>query len=459
MISSLLSRLLASRPAYEAVEDDESLADTEGQDVRDIPDSDDPPRNPFSWRIYAVFLLLGVTMLWAWNMFLAAEPYFRHRFQSSPWAAEHYEPSVLSVSTVTNLLCVLALAKLQKNASYPIRIALSLLVLAVVFLFLAFSTVFFRAISVGLYYIFVMTMVLGASFATGMNQNGVFAYVAGFGRPEYTQAIMVGQGIAGVLPSIVQIISNLPVPKTDGTDDSNGYTKSALGYFLVAVFISVLAFLAFVNLMNHTAGSEWFQRELRTESTHQPSFDGPNKSISLWKLFLQLKWLALAVFTCFAVTMVFPVFTAQIQSSHDPVTRSRLFDSEVFVPLAFLLWNLGDLLGRLSPLVPLFANSTKHPRALLIFALLRLLFIPLYMSCNVRGLGGSSIFANNDFLYLFIVQLGFGLTNGFLGSVCMMGAGQYVTVDEREAAGGFMTMMLVAGLATGSLLSFFVSSA
>jgi equilibrative nucleoside transporter 1/2/3 len=428
-------------------------------------------RVPFAWD-YDVVGLVGFLLLFtlapsvlttARNMFLAAEPYFRRRFRNNPWAAEHYEPSVLSVSTVTNLLCVLALAKLQKNASYPIRIAFSLLVLTVVFVLLAISTIFFRGVSVGLYYMFVMTMVLGASFATGMNQNGVFAYVSGFGRPEYTQAIMVGQGVAGVLPSIVQIISNLPVPKVDEIDGDNGYANSALGYFLVAVFITVLSFMAFFNLMNRTAGLSWLKRELQQGadqlSAVGPESSGPHKTVSLWKLFLRLKWLALAVYMSFAVTMVFPVFTAQIQSAHDPATRSRLFDQEVFVPLGFLFWNLGDLAGRLFPLVPFFANSIKSPRALFLFSVLRLAFIPLYLSCNIRGHGGSLPFAHSDFLYLFIVQLGFGVTNGFLGSVCMMGAGQYVTVDEREAAGGFMSMMLVAGLATGSLLSFTISNA
>lgn len=45
-------------------------------------------------------------------------------------------------------------------------------------------------------------MVFFASLATGLCQNGVFAYVAGFGRGEYTQSIMTGQAIAGVLPCI-----------------------------------------------------------------------------------------------------------------------------------------------------------------------------------------------------------------------------------------------------------------
>lgn len=64
---------------------------------------------------------------------------------------------------------------------------------------------------------------------------------------------------------------------------------------------------------------------------------------------------------------------------------------------------------------------------------------------------------NSDFFYLFIVQLLFGATNGFLGTMCMMGAVEYVDVAEREATGAFMTLMLVAGLTAGSLLSFLVA--
>jgi solute carrier family 29 (equilibrative nucleoside transporter), member 1/2/3 len=413
-------------------------------------------------------------------MFLAAAPYFHRRFQENQWAVEHYESSILSVSTITNLLCVLVLAKLQQNASYPLRIASSLVILTVVFSFLALSTVLFRALPVGIHFVFVMTMVLGASFATGMNQNGVFAFVSGFGRPEYTQAIMVGQGVSGVLPCIVQIMTNLSVSRHHGGHDDEedhhgrgdgGYYKSALAYFSVAVLITIIALLAFVWLMNRTAGSRWFMKEIQASrraytipataaATEAQAPSVLDKSVGLWQLFLRLKWLALAVYASFTVTMVYPVFTSKITSVHNQdsvsmATRSRLFEPEVFIPLAFLFWNLGDLVGRLSPIVPSLARSAKYPRALFAFSLCRILFVPLYLACNIRGAGEAAI--NSDFVYLFIIQLGFGLTNGFLGSVCMMGAGQYVTADEREAAGGFMSMMLVAGLATGSLLSFVFS--
>ena len=76
--------------------------------------------------------------------------------------------------------------------------------------------------------------------------------------------------------------------------------------------------------------------------------------------------------------------------------------------------------------------------------------------CNIRGKGA---IVESDFFYLVVVQMLFGLSNGYLGSTCMIGAGQWVEPDEREAAGGFMGLCLVAGLAFGSLASFFAAGA
>jgi len=52
------------------------------------------------------------------------------------------------------------------------------------------------------------------------------------------------------------------------------------------------------------------------------------------------------------------------------------------------------------------------------------------------------------------VQFLFGLSNGYLGSSCMMGVEEWVEEEEREAAGGFMGLWLVGGLTVGSLGSF-----
>ncbi|KAJ6046889.1 hypothetical protein N7444_008143 [Penicillium canescens] len=401
-------------------------------------------------------------MLWAWNMFLAATPYFYTRFQSDDWTRLHYQPSILSVSTVTNLGIAYILAKLQKNASYPWRITLSLLINCAVFAVLAFSAIVFNDVSARAYFGFLMVMVFGASLATGINQNGVFAYVSGFGRDEYTQAIMSGQGVAGVLPCIIQIFSVLAVPSDeDSVDRDPGQvqdpsmpqttsSRSAFVYFITSTGISVIALLAFLYLLRNQPQSR--QKVAGADDESIADEHEHSRTVSLWTLFTKLRFLAFAVFMCFLVSMVFPVYTAEIQSVNDPAS-SRIYDPSVFVPLAFLLWNLGDLVGRMGVAIP-GVSLGKYPQVAAIVAIARVMFIPIYQLCNINGKGAV---VKSDIFYL-AVQFLFGATNGYLGTSCMMGASHWVVADERPAAGGFMSMVLVGGLAAGSILSFSVAS-
>lgn len=145
-------------------------------------------------------------------MFLAAAPYFQYRFRANPWLLSHFQSAIMSSSTITNLVCMVILTRLQVKASYPRRIVVSLLINMVCFTLLALSTVGLKTVAPESYFAFLLLMVFGASLATGMSQNGIFAYVAGFGGArEYTQGIMTGQAVAGVLPCVVRKISTPPV--------------------------------------------------------------------------------------------------------------------------------------------------------------------------------------------------------------------------------------------------------
>ncbi|EAT78899.2 hypothetical protein HBI56_174280 [Parastagonospora nodorum] len=422
----------------------------------------EPPEEPegqrFSWTDYSVFLLLGVAMLWAWNMFLAAAPYFDRRFESSPDLKRNFQSGILSVSTVGNLGSMIVLTKLQAHANYPKRITASLALNALVFTLLALSTKMFLSISAAAYFAFLMLMVLSASLATGLCQNGVFAFVAGFGREEYTQGIMAGQGIAGVLPAVTQIISVLSVPEKKkqlhGAPQES--STSAFSYFLTATAVCVLTIVAFFYLLSRVSSKQRLQQTHLEESTDlSASTQSLRKSIPLRRLFGKLFWLAGAVFTTFAVTMFFPVFTSKITSVRDPATAPRIFRPAAYIPLGFFFWNLGDLIGRTGPALPAL-RLTHRPRLLFFLAIARLAFIPLYFLCNIGGKGAS---ITSDFFYLFVIQLFFGLTNGYLGSSCMMGFAEYVEHEELEAAGSFMSLSLVGGLAAGSFLSFAAAQA
>jgi equilibrative nucleoside transporter 1/2/3 len=374
-----------------------------------------------------------------------------------------------------NLSSMIALSKLQKNASYPRRIILSLLIYMVCFVLLSISTLFHTSAAV--YFGFLMAVILFASLSTGFIQNGLFAYVTGFGRPEYTQAIMSGQAIAGVLPPLTQIVAVLAVPGKDTElkgphggmpSDPSDNPWAAFAYFSAATTVSIISLLAFLYLLRRRSSlsaSESMYGAAKTNAIgtsegsavdgHLPVesgeyYDRPlaeraKESIPLTTLFRKLPFLSVAVFLCFGLTMVFPAFTVSIQSVN-------AMPGAIFIPGAFLIWNLGDLLGRLITLYPTL-NLTHYPFALFCFAMSRLIFIPLYMLCNI---GGKGAVVKSDVFYLVVVQLLFGLTNGYIGSNCMIAIPEWVKEEEREAAGGYMGLCLVAGLTAGSLLSFVV---
>jgi len=389
-------------------------------------------------------------------MFLAAAPYFQTRFQDNENILAHFQSAIISVGCVTNLSSMLILAQLQSKASYPKRILSSLGINIIVFSLLSVSTSYFRMVSSTGYLVFTLIMVFSTSIATGLCQNGAFAFASSFGRPEYIQAIMTGQAVAGVLPSVAQILSVLAVPAPDhwanATEEdaamNHENTTSAFIYFLTATTISVICLFAVIPLIrkhNRILESQMMTSITSIEEAEQAK----RKVVSMWTLYKKLHFLAASVFLCFTVTMFFPVFTQKIVSVLPEDRAPRLFRSAAFIPLGFLVWNLGDLMGRLVTLLPF---SMRHrPVVLFILAILRIGFLPLYLLCNIQGHGAK---INSDAFYLFVVQFGFGGTNGWLSSRCMMGAGEYVEDGEREAAGGFMAVNLVAGLTAGSLLSF-----
>ena len=389
----------------------------------------------------------------------------------------------------------------------------------------------------------------------------------------YMQGIMVGQAVAGVLPPLVEIASVLgvaggesetairlkrwitPSEQAKAEEDEKTSSKSAFTYFLTATVVSAVTLLAFFYLLVYRRPRSHLHADKlapkRTESQTpplsqdfyddgdrsnlansdssssmleppmvKPSKTGATSTLPLRTLLRHLALPAIAVFLTFAVSMVMPVFTAEITSTHLP-PRPPLLQDAAFIPFALLIWNSGDLAGRILPLWKPLESLAWRPGWLVVGAVARLVFIPAYGWSNVGGrmgnVAGTSAAAENgaskfvlpDLVYLLVVQFLFGLSNGYLGACCMMGAPdllvrsldrvkrKYTAVPEgmdsshdggdasdgvnvttsqtppqkieepyeegeaaqqqhREAAGAFMGLCLVAGLATGSFCSFLV---
>lgn len=309
------------------------------------------------------------------------------------------------------------------------------------------------------YLVFTLIMVFLTSTATGLCQNGAFAFAAGFSRPEYINAILTGNAVAGVLPSVAQIISVLAVPAPNAwataaekdVVQTQENTTSAFAYFLTATVVSAVTIIAFVPLVrkhNRLLEAQMMNSVTSVEEAEQAA----RKVVSMWALWKKTHWLAASLFLCFAVTMFFPVMTQKVVSVIPEDEAPRFLQASAFIPFGVLVWNVGDLAGRLITLTPF--RMRQHPIILFVISILRVVFIPMYLLCNIQGHGA---IINSDVFYLFVLQFGYGATNGWLGSSCMMQANDYVEEREREAAGGFLVLMLVAGLTTGSLLSFSAS--
>lgn len=392
-------------------------------------------------------------------MYLAAAPYFQARFADNKIILARFQPAITSICCVTNLICIFVLTQMQSRANYPRRIISGLSLLFIAFGLLSISTVSFRQASPKAYFVFLSVIVFSTSIGTGLFQNGTFSFASSFGRPEYIQAIMTGQGVAGILPAMAQIISVLSVPESQRsvtasekvTADAKENTTAAFTYFVTALILCVFTLLVFTYLLRKQ--NRVLQLQMINSFTSFQDVEITNRQVvSIWTLYKKLHFYAASVFLCLALSMFYPVFTERIVSVIPEYEAPRLLHSATFIPLGFLSWNIGDLLGRLMTLGPL-SRINFNPAVMLIFALLRGAFLPLYYLCNI---GGHGAVINSDAFYLIFVSGGFGLTNGILSSMCLLGANKMVDIGEREATSGFMIVNLMAGLMTGSLLSFIV---
>ncbi|GAC93347.1 hypothetical protein PHSY_000912 [Pseudozyma hubeiensis SY62] len=233
-----------------------------------------------------------------------------------------------------------------------------------------------------------------------------------------------------------------------------------------------------IRSISHPSYSSWLKKV--------PGFYGlaPSTRESLLRISLvqsKVKWDCAAVAYIFVITLsIFPALTSSVQSVYTGASKfgSRSVDltsPQLFVPFHFFLFNLSDLLGRSLPsLVP--KALIRKARVLVSLSLLRSLFVPLFMACNVVStsqrtgpvsrvntgtpdgwLGGLMQSSDAPFFGLMLLL---GFSNGLV-STCIMisGPSRSKLVNSKGASEGplaatLLSFWLCVGLAIGSGLSF-----
>ena len=136
----------------------------------------------------------------------------------------------------------------------------------------------------------------------------------------------------------------------------------------------------------------------------------------------------------------------------------------LFTAIHFLVFSIGDLVGRCSGSFPRLAVWSG--KKILAMSLLRTLFIPLILLCNVERPATTPVpsIIHSDILFM-IIMLTIGYTNGYVVALAVFAAsslehnprlkGRREDVDVAATLAG---SFIILGLALGSLSSFGVQA-
>uniref|UniRef100_A0A3Q4I4W3 Solute carrier family 29 member 1b n=1 Tax=Neolamprologus brichardi TaxID=32507 RepID=A0A3Q4I4W3_NEOBR len=289
--------------------------------------------------------------------------------------------------------------------------------------------------------------------AFGAVLQGSLFGMAGLLPASYTTPIMSGQGLAGTFAAFAMICA---------IASGSELQDAAFGYFITACVVISLSILSYILLpklvrcpfipsprpeiqnIDHCSTSPSHSRQLSASLRNQISQTLVHPQLAPFKIWI----LALSVCFTFTVTIgTFPAVTAD--------TKSTLSDGDqYFIPVScFLLFNLCDWGGR--SLTAILMWPGKDSVILPASIGCRLVFIPLFMLCNVHPRAHLPVVFHHDCFFILFMIL-FAFSNGYLASLCMCYGPKNVLPHEAETAGAIMAFFLSLGLALGAALSFLI---
>uniref|UniRef100_A0A673CC95 Equilibrative nucleoside transporter 1-like n=1 Tax=Sphaeramia orbicularis TaxID=375764 RepID=A0A673CC95_9TELE len=395
------------------------------------------PRDKYN-AVWIIFFILGLGTLLPWNFFMTATLYFTSRLKDpvddsfnqtvngtdgdTRNALESKFNNVMTLCAMVPLLIFTCLNSfIHQRVPQKLRISGSLTVILVVFLLTAVLVKVDMA-PLPLFSITMIKIICINSFGAIL-QGSLFG-LAGILPASYTTPIMSGQGLAGTFAAFSMICA---------LASGSALQDSAFGYFITACVVILLAIMSYLVLPR----MEFFQYYMESNSS-RPAVDEENKMDLLKKV-------------CFIFTITigtFPAVTVEVRST---VADGGAWDF-YFIPVScFLLFNVMDWAGRSLTAVCMWPG--KDSIWLPVLVGLRIIFIPLFVLCNVQPRKYLPVLFAHDAWYI-IFMIFFSFSNGYLASLCMCFGPKKVPPHEAETAGAIMAFFLSLGLALGAAVSF-----
>jgi len=424
------------------------------------------PQDKFKF-IYVIFFWLGIGTLLPWNMFITVNAYWDEKLRNvtassnGTITSEETEdltklwPGYLSVaSMVPNVLFLILNGVFGHRLKTQPRLLISLTFVILLFIFTSVMVQIDTDLWQSTFMYVTLASVVFINIFAAIFQGGILG-VAGKFPPAYMGAVFSGQAVGGIFASVSNVIF-LAIGATP--------TQAAFFCFILSVIFLATAMVAYV----FATRSEFYKFYLGEND--QPAAAGgddhklldgasdkPRIPVKVNPLTVMLDiWpYGLAVLMCFLVTLgCFPALTVRVVSTVGEGPWANKF----FIPVScFVLFNVGDYLGRQAAGWVQWPKPGKRESVLtLAMSLLRIGFLPLFLLCNLSP-GQRSLVPvvfESDTAYI-LIMAAFSVSNGYVGSICMMSAPQTVREAEAQTAASLMVALLGIGLGTGAFLSNF----
>ncbi|KYQ93369.1 equilibrative nucleoside transporter (ENT) family protein [Tieghemostelium lacteum] len=380
---------------------------------------------------WGCFCLLGVGLLFPFNCYIAASDYFGSLYPTVPYdffislAYNYFQWVLLFVS-----------AYVMPKFSFKSRITIFILAGAAILFFIPFIHMIFSANNT-----VSMAISLICTFFSGCLASLLFGSVLGLVAlfpGEYTGAVMSGNGVAGVIASLLRIIT-----KVSYSDSPSALKSSSFLYFFLGGGLLVICFLCFIVLLQLPITKYYLASYEASKFQSKDSINGSadKKKVSIKELMKKIWREALVVFTIFFTTLsLFPGITSLVQNTGD-----NKMSQDWFQILFVLFFMIGDVTGRTIPKWFIIFKPTN----LWIPTFLRLLFFPLFALC-VKPL----VFRSDAWYFIFMFI--FALSNGYCGTLAMMFGPSKADEHEKEITGIVMSFCLNFGIWISTHFAFLV---
>ncbi|OAD02518.1 hypothetical protein MUCCIDRAFT_111907 [Mucor lusitanicus CBS 277.49] len=449
-------------PANDDTQHESLLAPEEQDDVSEPQQTN----QQFPLIVYWIYFTYGIAMLLPWNVFITASDYFSTRFAGSPYqdSFQNYFSAYFNCSNLVSL-AVLLWTTLKIDVVVPLSVNL------LIFSFFALSSLTDAEESAAVSYFWttIACMVI-TGLTTSMIQLTVFAEASQF-LPKYMQAVMRYEGhvypqveteskmlllgIAGVSVALFSLLTTLLFKRQQLDAIATFY------YFVSALLVTLVAIMgrfalvrqpAYLRLTRHTASTlDTIPMTIALDGTAPPTSTSTSTNSSSSKNVMRDVITKKTPGYIFTIVYIYIITLALFPSITVLVRSVNNMDAATFISLHFLLFNVGDWVGRTLPIFT--CCQVYSSKALICVSLTRTMFIPLFLSCNLQDSSSSTPLLNSDMVYFGLILL-FAISNGWLTSLVFMAAPSRVKHDEKPVVGSVISFFLVVGLALGGLTSF-----